>query len=188
MMQKANGWKSYHMCSGRIEPRLVGLQERLPFRWFMELRLSSFWKLVSQRREPVHSIRGTMMSNWQRVWTWLKRRGKMRWFNWPTTSKTEARLWCQCKIDTFNSWWSGVTKSCGYYKESSLGKVMTKLGRVLPHHLRRWYWSIFSRRSGRTCNTTSLECKQPEEVLLLINIFMINLFVLYIKCLYFLPF
>ena len=34
----------------------------------------------------------------------------------------------------------------------------------------------------------SLECKQPKEVLLLINIFMINLFVLYIKCLYFLPF
>ena len=33
-----------------------------------------------------------------------------------------------------------------------------------------------------------LECKQPKEVLLLINIFMINLFVLYIKCLYFLPF
>ena len=29
-MQKANGWKSYHMCSGRIEPHLVGLLER-PF-------------------------------------------------------------------------------------------------------------------------------------------------------------
>ena len=34
----------------------------------------------------------------------------------------------------------------------------------------------------------SLECKQPRKVLLLINIFMINLFVLYMKCLYFLPF
>ena len=43
-------------------------------------------------------------------------------------------------------------------------------------------------RSGRACNTTSLECKQPKEVLLLINIFMINLFVLYIKCLYLLLF
>ena len=65
---------------------------------------------------------------------------------------------------------------------------MTKLGRALPYHLRSWHWSIFSRRSGRACNTTSLECKQPKEVLLLINIFMINLFVLYMKCLYFLPF
>ena len=30
MMQKSNGWKSYHMCSGHIEPHLVGLLER-PF-------------------------------------------------------------------------------------------------------------------------------------------------------------
>ena len=30
----------------------------------------------------------------------------------------------------------------------------------------------------------SLECKQPKEVLLLISIFMINLCVLHIKCLY----
>ena len=29
-----------------------------------------------------------------------------------------------------------------------------------------------------------LECKQPKEVLLLINVFMINLFILRIKCLY----
>ena len=69
-----------------------------------------------------------------------------------------------------------------------MGKVRTKLGRALSYHLRSWHWSIFSRRSGRAYNTTSLECKQPKEVLLLINIFMINLFVLYIKCLYFLPF
>ena len=65
---------------------------------------------------------------------------------------------------------------------------MTKLERTLPYNLRSWHQSIFSRRSGRAYNTTSLECKQPKEVLLLINIFMINLFVLYIKCLYFLPF
>ena len=32
--------------------------------------------------------------------------------------------------------------------------------------------------------TTSLECKQPKEVLLLINIFIINLFVRYIRSLY----
>ena len=61
---------------------------------------------------------------------------------------------------------------------------MTKLGGTLSYYLKSWYWSIFSRRPGRTCNTTSLECKQPKEVLLLISIFMINLFVLYIKCLY----
>ena len=30
----------------------------------------------------------------------------------------------------------------------------------------------------------SFECKQPKEVLLLINIFMINLFVCYIRSLY----
>ena len=61
---------------------------------------------------------------------------------------------------------------------------MTKLGGTLSYYLKSWYWSIFSRRPGRTCNTTSLECKQPKEVLLLISIFTINLFVLYIKCLY----
>ena len=31
MMQKANEWKSYHMCSGRIELHLVGLLEKTPF-------------------------------------------------------------------------------------------------------------------------------------------------------------
>ena len=61
---------------------------------------------------------------------------------------------------------------------------MAKLGRTLSYHLQSWYWSIFSRRSGRTCNTTSLKCKQPKDVLLLISIFMINLCVLHIKCLY----
>ena len=33
-----------------------------------------------------------MMSKWQRVWTWLKRRGKMWWFNWPTTSKNWSKV------------------------------------------------------------------------------------------------
>ena len=77
-----------------------------------------------------------------------------------------------------------LCKSCGRCKESSLGKIRTKLGGTLSCHLKSWYWSIFSRRSGRTCNTMSLECKQPKEVLLLISILMINLFVLHIKCLY----
>ena len=40
--------------------------------------------------------------------------------------------------------------------------------------------AYFFRRSGQTCNTTSLECKQPKEVLLLICISIINLFVLHI--------
>ena len=65
---------------------------------------------------------------------------------------------------------------------------MTKLGGTFSYHLKSWYWSIFSRRSGRTCNTTSLECKQPKEVLLLISILMVNLFVLHIKCIYCLSF
>ena len=60
---------------------------------------------------------------------------------------------------------------------------MAKLRRTLSYHLQSWHWSIFFRRSGRTCNTTSLECKQPEEVLLLLSIYLINLCVLYIKCL-----
>ena len=61
---------------------------------------------------------------------------------------------------------------------------MAKLGRTLSYHFQSWHWSIFSRGSRRTCNTTSLECKQPEEVLLLISIYLINLCVFYIKCLY----
>ena len=73
-------------------------------------------------------------------------------------------------------------------KESSLGKIMAKLGRTLSYHLQSWHWRIFFRRSGRTCSTTSLECKQPEEVLLLTSIYSINLCVLYIKCLYCLSF
>ena len=55
---------------------------------------------------------------------------------------------------------------------------------ILSYHLKSWHLSIFFRRSGRTCDTTSLECKQPKEVLLLISIFMINLCILHIKCLY----
>ena len=65
-----------------------------------------------------------------------------------------------------------------------LGKIMAKLGRTLSYHLQSWRWSIFFRGSRRICNTTSLECKQPEEELLLISIFLINLCILYIKCLY----
>ena len=34
----------------------------------------------------------------------------------------------------------------------------------------------------------SLKCKQPKEVLLLINIFMINLFVRYVRSLYYILF
>ena len=91
-------------------------------------------------------------------------------------------------IKTFNSWRSGVLKSCGHCKESSLGKVRTKLGRTLLYHLGSWHQSILFGRFGRACSTTSLECKQFKEVLLLINIFMINIFVRYIRSLYFLLF
>ena len=63
---------------------------------------------------------------------------------------------------------------------------MTKLGKALPYHLRSWHWSILSGRFRQACSTTSLECKQSKEVLLLIKISMINIFVCYIRSLYFL--
>ena len=79
-------------------------------------------------------------------------------------------------------------ESCGHDKESSLGKVRTKLGKALPYHLESWHWSILSRRLRRACSTASLECKQSKEVLLLINISIINILVCYIRSLYFLLF
>ena len=63
-----------------------------------------------------------------------------------------------------------------------------KLGRTLLYHLRSWYRSVLSRRFKRACSTASLECKQSKEVLLLINIFVINIFVRYIRSLCFLTF
>ena len=78
--------------------------------------------------------------------------------------------------------------NCGHYKESSMGKVRTKLGRALPYHLGSWHRSILSGRFRRVCSTASLECKQSKKVLLLINIFLINIFVRYIRSLYFLLF
>ena len=118
-----------------------------------------------------------------------------RWFGLVNTrsqfllpTKAEARLWFQCKIETFNPWWSSVTKSCGHCKESSLGKVRTKLGMVLPYHLGSWHRSILSGRFRWACSTASLEGKQSKEVFLLINISMINIFVCYIRSLYFLLF
>ena len=65
---------------------------------------------------------------------------------------------------------------------------MTKLGRVLPHHLGSWHQIILSGRFRRACSTSSLECKQSKKVFLLINIFVIHKFVRYIRCLCFLPF
>ena len=65
---------------------------------------------------------------------------------------------------------------------------MMKLGRALPYHLGSWCRSILSGRFGRACSTASLECKQSKEVLLLIKISMINIFVFYIRSLYFLLF
>ena len=65
---------------------------------------------------------------------------------------------------------------------------MTKLGRALPYQLGSWHQSILFGRFRRACSTASLEYKQSKEVLLLINIFMINIFVRYIRSLYFLLF
>ena len=48
--------------------------------------------------------------------------------------------------------------------------------------------SILSGRFRQACSTVSLKCKQSKEVLLLINIFMINIFVCYVRSLYFLLF
>ena len=62
------------------------------------------------------------------------------------------------------------------------------MGRALPYHLGSWHQSILSRRFRQVCSTASLECKQSKEVLLLINISMINIFVRYIRSLYFLLF
>ena len=52
-----------------------------------------------------------------------------------------------------------LRKVVGTTKKSSLGKIGAELGRTLSYHLQRWHWSILLRRSRRTCNTTSLECK-----------------------------
>ena len=65
---------------------------------------------------------------------------------------------------------------------------MTKLGRTLLYHLGSWHWSVLSGRFRQACSTTSLKCTQSKEVLLLINIFMINIFVRYIRSLCFLMF
>ena len=65
-----------------------------------------------------------------------------------------------------------------------LGESYGQIGKDLIVSLPKLALEHFFKGFGRTCNTTSLECKQPEEVLLLISIFLINLCVLYIKCLY----
>ena len=65
---------------------------------------------------------------------------------------------------------------------------MTKLGRALPYQLESCHRSILLGRFKRACSTATLECKQSKEVLLLKNIFVINIFVCYIRSLYFLLF
>ena len=77
-----------------------------------------------------------------------------------------------------------LRKVVGAAKNPTWGKLWPNCEGPLSYHLQSWHWSIFFRGSGRIYNTMSLECKQPEEVLLLISIYLINLCVLYIKCLY----
>ena len=81
-----------------------------------------------------------------------------------------------------------LQRGYGHCKESSLGKVMTKLGRALPYHFGSCHQSVLSGIFRRACSTTSLECKQSKNVLLLINISMIKILVCYIRTLYFLLF
>ena len=157
-MRKINGWRNYHMYSRRIEPRLAGLLLKPLFHWLMELRLSSLWKLASRRQEPVRSIQKIMMSN-QKFGPDRRKERRRDGSTGLLSAETDARLWCQRKIKAFNSWWPGITQSCGNGKESNLRKIMAELGRTLAYHLQSRHWSIFFRRSRRTCNTMSLECK-----------------------------
>ena len=158
MMRKVNGWRNYDTYSGRIEPRLAGLLERPLSHWLMELRLSSLWKLASRRQEPVRSIQKIMMSN-QKFGPNRRKERRRDGSAGLLSAETEAKLWCQHKVKAFNSWWPGITQSCGSGKESILGKIRAELRMTLSHYLQSWQWSIFFRRSGRTCSTTSLECK-----------------------------
>ena len=85
-------------------------------------------------------------------------------------TQAQARLWCQCEAKTVSAWKLGVEKGSRYCKEPSMGKAGAQLGRAISHHFSGWYRSIFPRRPKWTCNTTPLECKQPEKVLLLMKI------------------
>ena len=85
-------------------------------------------------------------------------------------TQTQVRLWCQYKAETISAQWHGVKKDSRYYKKPSMGKVGTQLGGAILHHLSGWYRSIFPRRPRWTCNTTPLECKQLENILLLMKV------------------
>ena len=49
-------------------------------------------------------------------------------------------------------------------------KVRAQLKRAISHHISGWNMCILSWRSRWKCYTTSLECKQPENVLLLMKV------------------
>ena len=85
-------------------------------------------------------------------------------------TQAQVRLWCQCEAETVSAWWLGVEKGSRYCKKPSMGKAGAELGGAISHHLNGWYRSIFPRRPRWTCNTTPLECKQLENVLLLIKV------------------
>ena len=60
---------------------------------------------------------------------------------------------------------------------------MAQLGGTISHHLNGWYRGIFSGRLRQSCNTTSLECKQLENVLLLMKVSFVYTFICFVNIL-----
>ena len=85
-------------------------------------------------------------------------------------TQVQARLWCQYKAKIVSIGRLGIEKDFRHCKEPRMGKAGAQLGGAISHHLGGWYRSIFPRRPRWACNTTSLECKQPENVLLLMKV------------------
>ena len=103
----------------------------------------------------------------------LNWRAKRKWHG-PTgvlSTQAQEKLWRQREAKVVSTWRLRVKKSFGYCKEPSIGKVRAQLGRAISHHLGGWNRCILSWRSRWKCCTTPLECKQPENVLLLMKAF-----------------
>ena len=168
-MQNEDGWKSCHTSFGHIGLHLIGQHERHHFQWHMGPRSLFLWRLDSWPWGWVHS---------EQQWRVIREELRLNWgtkgkCNGPTdvlSTQAQVRLWCQGEVEIISAWRLGAKKGSRYCEEPSMWKARAQLGGVISHHLGGQYRSIFPRGPRWTCNAMFLECKQPENVLLLMKV------------------
>ena len=170
-MRRENRWKSCCTSFRHIRPSLASQQRRSPFHDLWSRGCYSFGDWVPNAKNELF--------HFEQQWWTVREEFRLNWRakrepHGPTdvlSTQAQVRVRCQCEAEAIGAWKLCIKKGFGYCKEPSMRKARTQLGRAILHHLSGWNRYILSWRSIWKCCTTPLECKQPENVLLLMKVF-----------------